>query len=77
MMRSIESASSVFYHSQEEESGKTGGDSQGPRKDGPFCTLHDSYKDSVTDAGLAVSDQDITGTITQSVLMPVEGRECF
>lgn len=74
MMRSVESASSVFYHSQEEETGKTGGDNQGTRKDGSFCMLHDSYKDS--DPGLAVSERDITGT-TQSVLMPAESWECF
>ncbi|XP_013887062.1 von Willebrand factor A domain-containing protein 5B1 isoform X2 [Austrofundulus limnaeus] len=60
MMRSVESASSVFYHSQEEESGKTGGDSQGSRRDGPFGTLQDCCKDSETDAGLAVSERDIT-----------------
>uniref|UniRef100_A0A3B3XXN0 von Willebrand factor A domain containing 5B1 n=1 Tax=Poecilia mexicana TaxID=48701 RepID=A0A3B3XXN0_9TELE len=35
MMRSIESASSVFYHSQEEEAGKTGADSQGSHREAP------------------------------------------
>ncbi|XP_017274747.1 von Willebrand factor A domain-containing protein 5B1 [Kryptolebias marmoratus] len=60
MMRSIESASSVFYHSQEEELGKTGVDSQGSQREGPFGTLYDSYQDSVTDSGLGMTEQDIT-----------------
>lgn len=64
MMRSIESASSVFYHSQEEEPGKTGGDDQRSHKEGAFGTLYNSYQDSATDCGLAATEQDITGMIT-------------
>lgn len=50
MMRSIESASSVFYHSQEEDPAKTAADSQGSNRDvlpGPLC---DFYHDSMIDA---------------------------
>lgn len=61
MMRSIESASSVFYHSQEEEAGKTGVDSQGSHEEAPSGTLHDSYQDSVTVSGLVITEPDFTG----------------
>lgn len=72
MMRSIESASSVFYHSQEEEPGKTGGESH---REGPFGTLYNSYLDSATDIGLATTEQDITGTITHSALLHAKRRD--
>lgn len=59
MMRSVESASSVFYHSQEEDPVKTSGDSQGSYKEaGP---LYDSYQDSVTDSSPATTEQDAMG----------------
>ncbi|KAM4737548.1 von Willebrand factor A domain-containing protein 5B1 [Anableps anableps] len=60
MMRSIESASSVFYHSQEEEAGKTGVDSQGSHREAPSGTLHDSYQDSMTDSGHVITEPDFT-----------------
>uniref|UniRef100_A0A3Q3LAF3 von Willebrand factor A domain containing 5B1 n=1 Tax=Mastacembelus armatus TaxID=205130 RepID=A0A3Q3LAF3_9TELE len=49
MMRSTESASSVFYHSQEEDPVKTGVNSQGSYKETPIGPLYDSYQDSILD----------------------------
>ncbi|CAJ1084511.1 von Willebrand factor A domain-containing protein 5B1 [Xyrichtys novacula] len=60
MMRSIESASSVFYHSQEEDPARTGVDSQGSYRDAPSYPLYDSYQDSGTDSP-APADQDTAG----------------
>ncbi|XP_043984098.1 von Willebrand factor A domain-containing protein 5B1 [Gambusia affinis] len=60
MMRSIESASSVFYHSQEEEVGKTGAGSQGSHWEAPSGTLHDSYQDAMTESGLVITEPDLT-----------------
>lgn len=49
MMRSVESASSVFYYSQEEDSLKMGGDTLGSHRDvllaGPPCD-HGGMADS-------------------------------
>ncbi|KAM9855899.1 von Willebrand factor A domain-containing protein 5B1 [Aulostomus maculatus] len=56
MMRSIESASSVFYHSQEEDLVKTAGDGLGSYRDAP---LGDSYQDS--DNSPVTTEHDITG----------------
>lgn len=64
MMRSIESASSVFYHSQEEEPAKTAADSQGSNRDvlpGPLC---DSYHDTMIDGGAATAEHDASGNST-------------
>lgn len=64
MMRSIESASSVFYHSQEEDPAKTAADSQGSNRDvlpGPLC---DSYHDSMIDGGAATAEHDASGNNT-------------
>ncbi|XP_076596043.1 von Willebrand factor A domain-containing protein 5B1 [Chaetodon auriga] len=61
MMRSVESASSVFYHSQEEDPLKTGVDSQGSYREalsGPLC---DSYQDSMIDSSPATTEQDAVG----------------
>ncbi|KAA8591416.1 hypothetical protein FQN60_002359 [Etheostoma spectabile] len=57
MMRSIESASSVFYHSQEEDLVKTSNDSQGFYREAP---LYDSYQDSMKD-NPATTEQDTMG----------------
>lgn len=57
MMRSIESASSVFYHSQEEDPVRTGGDSQGSYREAP---LYDCYQDSMTDSP-ATTEPDTAG----------------
>lgn len=64
MMRSIESASSVFYHSQEEDPVKTAADSQGSNRDvlpGPLC---DSYHDSMIDGASATAAHDALGNTT-------------
>ncbi|XP_029993756.1 von Willebrand factor A domain-containing protein 5B1 [Sphaeramia orbicularis] len=61
MMRSTESASSVFYHSQEEDPLKTGVDSQGSYREAPSGALYDSYQDSVTENSPVSSERDPTG----------------
>lgn len=61
MMRSVESASSVFYHSQEEDPTKTSIDSQGSSRHAP---LYDSYHDSMTDSGPATREYDASGNST-------------
>lgn len=63
-MRSIESASSVFYHSQEEEPGKTAADSQGSNRDVLPAPLCDSYHDSMIDGGPATAEHDALGNNT-------------
>ncbi len=63
MMRSIESASSVFYHSQEEDPLKTGVDSQGSHREALFGPLYDSYQDSMTDGSPATTEQDTVGKL--------------
>lgn len=66
MMRSVESASSVFYHSQDEDQAKTSVDSQGSYREalsGPLC---DSYHDSPTDSSPASKEQDPSGNNLQS-----------
>lgn len=60
MMRSVESASSVFYHSQEEEPAKTSIDSQGSYKEALSGLLYDSYHDSMTDNPVT-TEQDPSG----------------
>ncbi|XP_070696142.1 von Willebrand factor A domain-containing protein 5B1 [Pempheris klunzingeri] len=57
MMRSIESASSVFYHSQEEDAMRTGVDSQGSYKEAPSGPLCDSYHGSLANS----TEQDTMG----------------
>uniref|UniRef100_A0A8D3BDS8 von Willebrand factor A domain containing 5B1 n=1 Tax=Scophthalmus maximus TaxID=52904 RepID=A0A8D3BDS8_SCOMX len=49
MMRSTESASSVFYHSQEEDPVRTSADGQGSYREAPPGPPYDSCQDSVTD----------------------------
>ncbi|XP_073326928.1 von Willebrand factor A domain-containing protein 5B1 [Pagrus major] len=61
MMRSVESASSVFYHSQEEDPVKTCVDSQGSYRDALSGPLYDSYQDSMTDSSPATTEQDAMG----------------
>ncbi|CAB1424030.1 unnamed protein product [Pleuronectes platessa] len=56
MMRSTESASSVFYHSQEEDLGRMSVDREA--LSGP---LYDSYQDSMTDGSPVTTEQDTTG----------------
>lgn len=61
MMRSIESASSVFYHSQDEDSARAAVDGQGSDRETPSGALHDSYRDSGTDGSPVTTEQDTTG----------------
>ncbi|XP_040008319.1 von Willebrand factor A domain-containing protein 5B1 isoform X2 [Xiphias gladius] len=62
MMHSIESASSVFYHSQEEDPVKTSGDSQGPYREAPSGALYDSCQDSmIQDGGPVTTEKDSMG----------------
>lgn len=61
MMRSIESASSVFYHSQEEDPVKTGVDGSGSYREAPSGALYDSYQDSMIDNSPITTEQDIMG----------------
>ncbi|KAI3356955.1 hypothetical protein L3Q82_003598 [Scortum barcoo] len=61
MMRSIESASSVFYHSQEEDPGKTSSDSQGSHREALFGPPYDSYQDAVMDNSSITTEQDTVG----------------
>ncbi|KAM6925451.1 von Willebrand factor A domain-containing protein 5B1 [Xenentodon cancila] len=59
MMRSTESASSVFYHSQEEEAVKTGVSNQGSHKEASSDALYDAHRDSLTDSSPVIMEQDI------------------
>ncbi|KAM3871568.1 von Willebrand factor A domain-containing protein 5B1 [Diretmus argenteus] len=59
MMRSNESASSVFYHSQEEDSVKTGFDGPGSVREAQSAALSDSYQDS--DSSPVTVEQDALG----------------
>lgn len=72
MMRSVESASSVFYHSQEEDPVKTSSDSQGSS-----APPYDSCQDSMIDGGSATTDQEqlATGRRTSIVhlCLPITG----
>lgn len=61
MMRSVESASSVFYHSQEEDPVKTAGDNLGSHREGHSGTLYDSYQDSMIDSSPVGTDHDPMG----------------
>lgn len=60
MMRSIESASSVF-HSQEEDPVKTGVDSQGSYREALTGPLYDFYQDTMIDSSPATTEQDTMG----------------
>ncbi|XP_076840489.1 von Willebrand factor A domain-containing protein 5B1 isoform X2 [Brachyhypopomus gauderio] len=51
MMRSNESTSSVFYHSQEEEPGRSGSDGQAPPRDTPTTTLFDTFSNTMSESG--------------------------
>ena len=66
MMRSNESASSVFYHSQEEEPGRSGSDGQGPPKDTPG-TMFDPYQSNMSESSPVTAEQETIGKDPQSV----------
>nr|XP_040049844.1 von Willebrand factor A domain-containing protein 5B1 [Gasterosteus aculeatus aculeatus] len=57
MMRSVESSSSVFYQSQDDDALKAGSDFQGSNRE---ATLEDSRQDSVTESPV-VTEQDPLG----------------
>ncbi|XP_029975520.1 von Willebrand factor A domain-containing protein 5B1 [Salarias fasciatus] len=61
MMRSIESASSVFYHSQEEDPVKAGVDGQGSHKEASSEAQSDSCQDSMTDCSPLATEHDAMG----------------
>lgn len=64
MMRSVESASSVFYYSQEEDSLKTGGETLGPHRDvlaGPPCD-----HEGMADGSPASRDAEAPGRLVSS-----------
>ncbi|XP_059384293.1 von Willebrand factor A domain-containing protein 5B1 [Carassius carassius] len=58
MMRSNESASSVFYHSQEEDAGKVSSDGQV----GQVGSLFDSCQETMSESSPVVTEQDIMGS---------------
>ncbi|XP_053338788.1 von Willebrand factor A domain-containing protein 5B1 isoform X1 [Clarias gariepinus] len=68
MMRSNESASSVFYHSQEEESGKSGSDGHGPVPDISGTGMFDAYQSSMSESSPGMVEQDGIGTNMSSPL---------
>ncbi|GAA6094076.1 von Willebrand factor A domain-containing protein 5B1 [Tachysurus ichikawai] len=61
MMRSNESASSVFYHSLEEEPGKSSTDGHGAARD-TSGTLFDSYQSTMSESSPGMVEQDGIGT---------------
>lgn len=65
MMRSTESASSVFYHSQEEDPVRTSADGQGSYREAPPGPPYDSCQDSVTDGSPVTTERDSAGTSAQ------------
>ncbi|XP_034029335.1 von Willebrand factor A domain-containing protein 5B1 [Thalassophryne amazonica] len=61
MMRSTESGSSVFYHSQEEELVRTGVDGQGSHRESPLGALNESCQNSILDSSPGITEQDTMG----------------
>ncbi|XP_051518790.1 von Willebrand factor A domain-containing protein 5B1 [Myxocyprinus asiaticus] len=66
MMRSNESASSVFYHSQEEEAGKVSSDSQGLHRDSQVTLLFDGCQETVSESSPIATEQDTIGNETST-----------
>ncbi|KTF88234.1 hypothetical protein cypCar_00013650 [Cyprinus carpio] len=64
MMRSNESASSVFYHSQEEDAGKVSSDGQGLHRDNQVGSLFDGCQETMSQSSPFTTEQDIMGTDT-------------
>ncbi|XP_046895331.1 von Willebrand factor A domain-containing protein 5B1 [Hypomesus transpacificus] len=58
MMSSNESASSVFYHSQEEDPWRPGADRLGPQRDPQSGPLYDTYQDSVSESSPVTTEPD-------------------
>lgn len=61
MMRSNESASSVFYHSQEEEPGKSGSDGHGATRDISGAGMFDAYQSTMSESSPGTVEQDSIG----------------
>ena len=60
-MRSKASASSVFYHSQEEDPWRPGADRLGPQRDPQSGPLYDTYQDSVSESSPVTTEPDPLG----------------
>lgn len=61
MMRLNESSSSVFYHSQEEESEKTGTESRTLLREEVARSPSDSYQEIVSEGSPVPKEQDLIG----------------
>ncbi|XP_036389932.1 von Willebrand factor A domain-containing protein 5B1 [Megalops cyprinoides] len=61
MMRSNESASSVFYHSQEEDPGKISSEARAALREGAVGSLFDSYQETVSESTLVTTEPEIMG----------------
>lgn len=61
MMRSNESTSSVFYHSQEEDAGKVSSESQGSHRENQVSSLFDSFHDTMSESSPVATEQDGMG----------------
>ncbi|KAI7794448.1 von Willebrand factor A domain-containing protein 5B1 isoform X2 [Triplophysa rosa] len=61
MMRSNESTSSVFYHSQEEDAGKVSSDSQGSHRENQVASVFDSCQDTMSESSSVATEQDAMG----------------
>ncbi|XP_064161735.1 von Willebrand factor A domain-containing protein 5B1-like isoform X1 [Anguilla rostrata] len=57
LMRTNDSAGSVFYQSQEEESGQSASESQSGQKEGQATPLHDTYQEVFTDSKRGSTEQ--------------------
>lgn len=73
MMRSLESASSVFYHSQEEDPQKTGADTLASHRD----VLAGPPYDSTMDSSPLSRDADPSGSLGRvGPVSPSTGQSC-
>ncbi|KAL4623768.1 von Willebrand factor A domain-containing protein 5B1 [Arapaima gigas] len=61
MMRSNESTSSVFYHSQEEDSGKIGSESRAALREWVAGSPSDGYQEVVSEGTPVTTDHDVMG----------------
>lgn len=65
MMRSNESASSVFYHSQEEEPGKTGSAGHSAARDILSTGMFDAHQSTMSESSPGMVEQDGIGNNLQ------------
>ncbi|TRY71341.1 hypothetical protein DNTS_016581 [Danionella cerebrum] len=66
MMRSNESTSSVFFHSQEEDAGKVSSDAVGPHRDSQTQSLFDSCQDTMSESSPNTTEQELIGNNTNT-----------